>query len=209
MSSDRPRRTLLKWFVDNFLKGCLVLVPLGATAYVLWTTFSALDRLVPGPLPVPGLGIAIAVLVITLIGFLTGNAIGRRLVALLDYVLGELPLVRVLHASLKDLLGAFVGDKQSFDRPVMVKLDGPGDVGVLGFITCDHFDDPALADRVAVYLPQSYNFAGNLIVVPKDRVVPVGTDGASFVTFIVSGGVSGMSQAKSFLEEKAPLSRRS
>lgn len=208
MSFAKQRRTPLKWLTDNFFKGCLVLVPLGATAYVLWATFSALDRLVPGPVPVPGLGIAIAVLVITLIGFLTANAIGRRLLGLLDYVLGELPIVRVLHASLKDLLGAFVGDKQSFDRPVMVQLDGPGEVGVLGFVTCDHFDDPALAGRVAVYVPQSYNFAGNLIVVPRSRVVPVAIDGATFVTFIVSGGVSGMSQAKTFVEERAPLSRR-
>ena len=201
------RRSPIKWLIDNFLKGCLVLVPLAVTGYVVWWAFTTLDRLVP--MPIPGLGIALAGIAITLIGFLTGNAVGRRLVALLDRVLEHLPIVRLLYASLKDLLGAFVGDKQSFDRPVMVRLDEAGVVGVLGFVTCETFDDPALADRVAVYLPQSYNFAGNLIVVPRDRITPVGTDGASFVTFIVSGGVSGMTPAKAYLEEAAPLSRRS
>jgi len=193
--------------VDNFFKGCLVLVPLAVTAYVVWVVFTTLDRWVP--MPVPGLGIGVAAIAITAIGFLTGNVVGRRVVALLDRLLEQLPIVRLLYASLKDLLGAFVGDKQSFDRPVLVRLDSEGIVGVLGFVTCDKLDDPALADRVAVYLPQSYNFAGNLIVVPRDRITPVQTDGASFVTFIVSGGVSGMTPAKTYLEEAAPLSRKS
>jgi len=196
----------MKWFVDNFLKGCLVLVPLAVTAYVVWMVFTTLDRLMP--MPVPGLGILVAAIAITLIGFLTGNVVGRRLVALLERVLERLPIVRLLYASLKDLIGAFVGNKRTFDRPVIVRLDGDGAVGVLGFVTCDRFEDPALADLVAVYLPQSYNFAGNLIVVPRARISPVAADGASFVTFIVSGGVSGMNASKTYLDETAPLSKR-
>ena len=65
----------MKWLVDNFLKGCLVLVPLAVTAYVVWMAFTTLDRLLP--LPVPGLGILVAATAITLIGFLTGNVVGR------------------------------------------------------------------------------------------------------------------------------------
>ena len=42
---------------------------------------------------------------------------------------------------------------------------------------------------VAVYLPQSYNFAGNLIVVPRDRVHPLDVAGSEFLAFVVSGGV--------------------
>ena len=101
-----------------------------------------------------------------------------------------------------------MGNKKTFERPVVVRLDQSNTIGVLGFVTCDHFDDPALAGHVAVYLPQSYNFAGNLIVVPKDRVAPVAAESAAFVTFIVSGGVSGMTAAKTYLEEAAPLSIR-
>ena len=55
---------------------------------------------------------------------------------------------------------------------------------------------------------QSYNFAGNLIVVPRDRVEPVDADGASFMTFIVSGGVSGMTAAKTYLDTALPLTSR-
>ena len=196
----------MKWLVDNFFKGCLVLVPIVVTSYVIWLIFSTLDRLMP--MPIPGLGIVVAAIAITLIGFLTGNVVGRRMVRLLENVLERLPIVRLLYASLKDLIGAFVGNKRTFDRPVIVRLDADKAIVVLGFVTCDRFEDPALADLVAVYLPQSYNFAGNLIVVPRDRISPVAADGASFVTFIVSGGVSGMNASASYLDETAPLSRR-
>lgn len=196
----------MKWFVDNFLKGCLLLVPLATTGWVVWSVFVALDRLLPSP--VPGLGIVVAAAAIALIGFSTSNVVGRRLIEAFETILERLPIVHLVYASLKDLIGAFVGNKKTFERPVVVRLDEHGGVGVLGFVTCDHFDDPALAGFVAVYLPQSYNFAGNVIVVPADRVTPVGTDGASFVTFIVSGGISGMNAAKKYLEETAPISRR-
>lgn len=202
----RTHRSPLKWFVDNFLKGCLLLVPLVTTGWVVWKVFVTLDGLLPAP--VPGLGIIVAAVVIALIGFLTTNVVGRRLVEVFEHMLERLPIVHLVYASLKDLVGAFVGEKQTFDRPVVVRFDEAGGIGVLGFVTCDRFDDPALTGHVAVYLPQSYNFAGNLIVVPKDRVTPIAAEGSAFVTFIVSGGIAGMNGAKKFLEETAPLSRR-
>ena len=48
-----------------------------------------------------------------------------------------------------------------------------------------------LSDHVAVYFPQSYNFAGNVLVVPRNKVRPVEVDATLAMTFIVSGGVSG------------------
>jgi len=46
-------------------------------------------------------------------------------------------------------------------------------------------------DTMAVYIPQSYNFAGNLIVVPKEQVIPIDIDSGKVMTCVVSGGVSG------------------
>ena len=48
-----------------------------------------------------------------------------------------------------------------------------------------------LLDHVAVYFPQSYNFAGNLLVFPKDQVRPLEAESSDIMAFIVSGGVSG------------------
>ena len=74
------------------------------------------------------------------------------------------------------------------------------DVRLFGFVTCDHFDDVRLRGQVAVYLPQAYNFAGNLVIVPEARVEPVDADSAEFMAFVVSGGVATMSAARTALD---------
>ncbi len=74
---------------------------------------------------------------------------------------------------------------------------------VLGFLTSEHFDDPQLAGHVSVYLPESYNFAGNLIVVPREHVHPLDADGAEFMAFIISGGVTDMNAAKTIVDAPA------
>jgi uncharacterized membrane protein len=48
-----------------------------------------------------------------------------------------------------------------------------------------------LLNHVAVYFPQSYNFAGNLLVFPKEQVRPLEAESTEVMAFIVSGGVSG------------------
>lgn len=188
----------MKRLVDNFLKGCLVLVPTVTTVYVVGFALGKMDSLVPSP--IPGLGILLALALITAIGWIASNVVGRRVVEWVEQLLRRLPVVRLLFTSIKDLMSAFVGDKRTFDKPVLVRLDDTGIVRMLGFVTCEHFDDARLAGHVAVYLPQSYNFAGNVLVVPRARIEAIDADGAEFMTFIISGGVSGMSAAKTYLE---------
>lgn len=195
----------MKTLAKNFFQGLIVLVPIVGSVYVVYWILTTLDSLYP--LPVPGLGIAVTVVMITLLGALTRNVVGRRVVALIEAAMKRLPLVSIIYTSIRDLLGAFVGDQRSFDKPVMVSVaDG---VRVFGFITCDRFDDVRLAGHVAVYLPQSYNFAGNLMIVPKERVESVDADSAQFMAFIVSGGVAEMSAARTMHDpEASPLTRR-
>ena len=78
------------------------------------------------------------------------------------------------------------------------------EIRVFGFVTCERFDDHRLAGHVAVYLPQSYNFAGNLMIVPRDRVEHVDADSAQFMAFIVSGGVAHMSAARTAIDSQVP-----
>jgi uncharacterized membrane protein len=183
-------RPLLQRVAENFLKGSLVLLPIVGSVYAAWYVLSTIDGLVGGVLPkaAPGLGLALAILFVSGTGWLASNVIGQRLIQWVEHLLETVPLVRVLYSSIRDLMAALVGEKKSFDRPVAVTL-GNG-VRVLGFLTVDHFDDPALAGMVAVYLPQSYNFAGNLVLVPADHVTPIDQPGIEFLTFIASGGVS-------------------
>jgi uncharacterized membrane protein len=191
----------MRTLTRSFAQGLLVLAPVAITAWIVWVTVTTLDRWLDTR--VPGLGILIAAAGIALIGYLTGNVIGNKLVSWLEAGLQRVPLIRILYNSLRDLLGAFVGQKRKFDKPVAVEFNDHG-LKVLGFLTSERFDDPHLAGHVSVYLPESYNFAGNLIVVPKERVHPLDADGVEFMAFIMSGGVTDMSAARTVVDGPTP-----
>lgn len=189
----------------SFFQGLLITVPIAVTVWVVWLVVTTIDSWIP--VPIPGLGLVIAIATITLIGFVASRAVGKKVFQLLERGMGRLPVVKLLYSSLRDLLNAFVGEKRSFDKPVAVDLVEQG-VRVLGFVTCQRFDDPALTGFVGVYVPQSYNFAGQLIVVPRTRVTPIDADGASFMAFIVSGGVAEMNAARTMIDQPLFLTQR-
>lgn len=191
----------MKTLAKIFFQGLLVFVPIvGTIALVSWVLMTV-DDLIPVDVPLVGLGIV--VLTIFLLGLLANNVVGRRLFEWLERGLKGVPVVKIVYGSLKDLLGAFVGDKRSFDKPVMVRVSE--ELRVFGFVTCDHFDDARLAGHVAVYLPQSYNFAGNLMIVREERVESVDAESAQFMAFIVSGGVATMNAARTAFDSSVDL----
>jgi uncharacterized membrane protein len=190
----------IKRLVRYFLRGCLVTAPLGITIYIVWMILSTIDRLLP--FPIPGLGLLATVALITIIGLFTSNVVGRSVLDLTENLLQRLPLVKLVYSSIKDLVSAFVGDKRRFDAPVAVRLSG--DAKVLGFVTRDGLARIGMPDYVAVYFPQSYNFAGYLMLVPRAQVEPLDLPSTDVMTFIVSGGVSGFGIGQSMVPQPRP-----
>jgi uncharacterized membrane protein len=191
----------MRMLTRSFAQGLLVLAPVAITVWVVWFTVTTLDQWMGAS--IPGLGIVIAAAGITAIGYMTGNVVGNKIVSLLESGMQRVPIIKLLYNSLSDLFGAFVGSKRKFDKPVAVELNSHG-LKVLGFLTNDRFDDPQLAGHVSVYLPESYNFAGNLIVVPRERVHTLDADGAEFMAFIMSGGVTAMSASRTVVDGQKP-----
>ena len=178
----------MKRISQYFLQGLLFLVPLFVTMYVIYWVFIRIDRVLQ--LPVPGLGFIVTIVFVTLVGFVASNFLTRNVIHMVDRVFARLPLVKMIYSSIKDLVNAFVGDKKSFNRPVQVVIDRESNLRVIGFATRESLDSIGIRDSVAVYLPQSYNFAGNLIIVDRAQVVPLSGDPGEVMKLIVSGGVS-------------------
>jgi uncharacterized membrane protein len=178
-----------------FLRGLIVVTPIAVTAVGVSWIFGEIDTWINvEPLlnrKVPGAGVVLTAVAITFVGFLASNFATRWMFLALEELLEHTPLVKLVYTSLKDIVGAFVGEKKKFDRPVVVALAQGSDVGTFGFVTRTGLTELGLADHVAVYVPQAYNIGGNVVVVPKDRVKPLDADPASVMTFIVSGGVTG------------------
>ena len=174
--------------LNHFFRGVVLLAPLAFTVYVCVRVFATIDGWLG--IPIPGVGFVATVALITLFGFLASSFITRQMLSMVESVLERLPFVRLLYSSTKDLLNAFVGEKRRFDKPVLVAPYASGEARALGFITQETLTSMGMLEHVAVYLPQSYNFAGSLLIFPTSAVTVLDAESADVMAFIVSGGVT-------------------
>lgn len=179
----------MKRLMSYFLKGLLFVVPSVVTIYVVYVVFIKIDGILH--ISIPGVGFVITLFLIILVGFFASNILAKSVLKIIDNIFKRLPFVKLLYSSAKDLMDAFVGDKKIFDKPVLVTLFSDSNVKILGFITKENLDTLGIQNSVAVYIPQAYNFAGNLLIVPLDRLTPIDKDGPEVMAFIVSAGITG------------------
>ncbi len=178
----------MKRLAGYFFQGLIFLVPIAITVYVFYIIFTKIDSLLG--IPIPGAGFFVTIILVIFIGFLASNIFTKKVLNLVDRAFNKVPLIRLLYTATKDLLSAFLGDKRSFEKPVLVTLLPGANVKVIGFITKESLASWGMVNEVVVYLPQSYNFAGQIIVVPKEQVTIINASSSEVMAFIVSGGVS-------------------
>jgi uncharacterized membrane protein len=135
-------------------------------------------------------------------GYLSSFFIRNRLFNLFDSVLLKTPGIRFIYSSVKDFFEAFAGEKKKFNKTVLANIDD-NDVWRVGFITVDDAVDFGLKNYVAVYIPMSYSIAGNVYLLPRDRVRRVtNVDAADAMKFAISGGVTGVDDEKAAIHIK-------
>ncbi len=180
-----------------FVQGLIITVPVAITGYVLYKmvaligSFVSLFGTIVSPFIDPFIVIIIALLLIFLMGLLGSSIILRPLFSLFDHALEHTPVVKTIYTSIKDLLSAFVGSKKRFNKPVLVTINKENNIQQLGFITQEDLSELKIAKgTMAVYVPLSYSFSGNLLIVPVDHITFVDASSHEVMKFIVSGGVS-------------------
>ncbi|MGV3504579.1 MAG: DUF502 domain-containing protein [Adhaeribacter sp.] len=178
----------MKRLFRYFLNGLLIMAPITLTIYIILAIINWLDEIFD--LGIPGLGILAMVLLLTLVGFIGSSFLVRPFLVITERIFNRTPIVRIIYSSLKDLFSAFVGDNQKFNRPVIVKVFENEDIYRIGFVTQENMLSLSMEDKMAVYFPDSYNFSGELFVVPKTSVTYLDLPSSEVMKFIVSGGVS-------------------
>ena len=182
-------KSFINQILSYFFQGVLLIVPSVATVYVLYQLFVLIDSLIPIEL-FPGSGILIIVTFLTLLGILANTIIVQPFTIFFANFLKRAPLIKVIYDAIKDLVSAFVGKKKSFNTPVLVRLSKDSTAEKLGFITSDDLTKLGIKEKVAVYLPHSYAFSGNLYIIEKEFITPVNARSSDVMKFIVSGGVA-------------------
>ena len=195
-------RSIFNAIFRYFVKGLLVVLPLGAAFFLIFWGFSSLDAALnlsdkifvnPStglPLYIPGLGILSVILVILLTGIIATYLITEPIYNWISRWINRLPLFKFIYSSVKDLTEAFVGEEKKLSEPVLVE-DSNG-FKKIGFLTQKDMSAFGLSGSVAVYFPWSYSFSGQVIIVKADKVTPLKVTSAQAMKFIISGGVSGI-----------------
>lgn len=193
---------------NYFLTGFIVTAPLAITAYLAWSMIGWVDSWVKPYIPfrynpdnylpfaVPGFGLIIALIMITLIGFLTANFIGRTIIATGESVLGRMPLVRSVYRGLKQILETVLSERSdTFKKVGLIEYPRTG-LWALVFIATEtrgevqaKIDDD-LGQTIAVFLPTTPNpTSGYLLFVPKKDVIELKMTVEEGAKLVISAGL--------------------
>ncbi len=188
---------VVRSFINYFFKGLLFLAPIVITLWAIIQLFNLIDGLLQGVIynyigiHIPGLGFIILLSLITFIGFIGSTIIFRPIITYFDKLLTRAPLIKIIYTAVKDLVSAFVGQKKRFTEPVLVQLDKDSNIEKIGFITNKDLSIVGISnEKVAVYLPHSYAWSGNLIIVSAKYVKPIEASSTEIMKFIISAGVT-------------------
>ncbi|GAA0781133.1 DUF502 domain-containing protein [Roseibium denhamense] len=192
---------------NYFLTGLVITGPIGITLWLTWTFIQWVDSwvkpVVPRvynpdtylPFPVPGFGLIVAILVLTIVGFLAANFLGRSLISFGENLVGRMPLVRNLYSGLKQIFETVLDERgNSFSRAALIEYPRPG-LWAIVFISTDTKGEVAkrLKDKsatVSVFLPTTPNpTSGFLLFVPKEDIIELSMGVEDAAKLVISAGL--------------------
>ncbi len=193
---------------NNFLTGLIICAPVAITIWLTWTFVRWADSWVKPYIParynpenylqfaIPGFGLLIAVMIITMVGFLGKNLIGRSIVNFGESILHRMPLVRSIYKSLKQIFETVLKEEStSFKKVGLIEYPSPG-LWSLVFISTDvkgelevRFNELGQA-MVTVFLPPTpVPTAGFLLFVPREKVTMLDMSTEEAAKLLISGGL--------------------
>lgn len=196
-------RQLFKYF----LTGIATLTPVLLTITIVSWLFKVGDNLLGNyyrsllGIDIPGLGLLSILIIVVLVGYFATWYVGKAFWNNVDRLFNRLPLVKSIYGIIKETVGTLFGERKSFGQPVAIKIPG-SNLRVMGFITNPDLASLGFPDHVAVYVPQSLQWAGVTFIVPKsDLQLSAGQPGQlelpteEAMKFILSAGVATKSRA--------------
>jgi uncharacterized membrane protein len=165
-----------------FLTGLVLVAPLALTIYFVRSMIGWVDGWIKPYLPstvnpdtylpfaIPGIGLLVALFLITMIGFLTANFVGKKIVQYGERLLAGMPVVRSIYSSLKQIFQTVFSEKsQSFKSVAIIEYPRKG-VWALAFVAGDTQGEvkeklmPEAGETVAVFMATTPNPTGGFVM---------------------------------------------
>ncbi|MEM8844946.1 MAG: DUF502 domain-containing protein [Pseudomonadota bacterium] len=197
--------------------GLLVWVPLGITFIVIKFMLDLMDRLLlvlpvewrPETLlgfTIPGFGLILAIIILLLTGMIGANLLGRSILRLWDGILNQIPLVRTVHSSVKQVLSSLLTtNSNSFRKVLLIEYPRKG-IWTICFQTGQadsEIQSKLDKESITVFIPTTPNpTSGFIIVVPKEDTKELSMDIETALKLVMSLGIASDSNQDS-IESKA------
>jgi uncharacterized membrane protein len=204
---NAPSQTRVAGRIRNyFLTGLVVAGPLAVTVWLIWSIVTWVDGvvrpLIPPmyrpetylPWPIPGTGLVLAFVVLTLLGFLTANLVGRTLVGWGEGLLNRMPIVRPVYRTMKQIFETlFSKTGSSFRQVALVEFPAPG-MWSLVFLSQPPIGDLAgklpKGEHVSAFLPCTPNpTTGFFFYVKRSELVTLDISVENAMTLLISAGM--------------------
>ena len=194
---SKGKKSLQKIF-RLFIQGLIILAPIGLTAYVLYWLFDKVDSILRPVVNIPGLGFLIIIIFVILVGWVSSNFLMGGFINFFDHLMEKAPGIKFIYTSTKEFFEAFAGKKRKFNQAILASVFAD-DVWIVGFLTDEEMNKFNLgADKVAVYVPQAYHWAGQLYILPREKVRKIeNISSGEAMKYAVTGGVVDMDTERS------------
>ncbi len=189
-----------KWL----LAGLLVLVPLTITIWLLNWFVATLDQtlqILPGNwhpdkligFHIPGFGVLLALAIVLTIGAVASNFLGRKLVSWWDALLSQIPIVRSIYSSVKQVSDTLFSENgNAFRKALLVQWPREG-VWTIAFQTGSPGGDVVnhlAGDYLSVYVPTTPNPTGGyFVMLKKQDCIELKMSVDEALTYVISMGV--------------------
>ncbi len=184
--------------------GLVTLIPVALTVFILVKLFQVMDgifapvidRVIGVYLPgvrIPGLGFLLTILVILVLGWLSTNVFGSRLIQAFERLIGRIPVAKSVYSATKGVLESLsLNQSEAFKRVVLIEYPME-DTYALAFVTGNArwpSIHPRTADALLLFLPTTPNpTSGYLLVLPRDRAIDLPITVEEGIRLIISGGI--------------------
>jgi len=191
---------------NYFLTGLILVAPAYITISLTWWFINWVDDLVRPfipvayrpetylPVKIPGLGLIIVFITLTLLGFLTANFVGRKLVEVGEKILNRMPVVRPIYNSLKQIFQTlFAKGGSSFRRVGLIEFPSPG-MWSLVFLSNSASAEIAArlpdTEHVAAFMPCTPNpTTGFFFYVARRDIIDLDITVEAAMTLLMSAGM--------------------
>lgn len=182
---------IVKWIFDTMRSATEPLAQMAKDAIV-----EANKEIVPEQIQdyldwiVPLLAVLLTLFILYVLGLLTANVFGRRMIQFIERGFARLPLVKTIYTSTKQIVMTLGGGRSMhFQRVVLVEFPHPG-MRCIGFLTSVMRDRDTGRPMANVFISTTPNpTTGYMQIIPLENVYETGWSVEEAVKVLISGGI--------------------